>query len=172
MLKRFTLYSILILSLILAVFGVYRHYTPEIIEITPEEIVYNVNPNFNHLTIDSYITNRGEQGSIIFFYNSYDTNSIYVLNNILPQILEKYHLNALPQVVFCDITNIDNSTMMTTKNHWGFYQYPAFSNITYTANMTQIVSSLEWNNANIMTFENVENWLINNNILSKSTSDN
>ena len=166
MLKRFAVYSVVLLLVFGAVFMVWKHYTPEIIEVTPEEITYNVSPVYNHNTIDSYIKNNPD-GVVVFFYNSYDTNSIYVFNHLLTTIAETHGMRSLPNIVFCDLTNADSNTILSSKNHWGFYQYPAFSNIRYEDNRMVITSSLEWSISNIMTRSSVENWLINNGVLPK-----
>jgi len=167
MLKRFAVYSLALLLVFSAVYLIYHRYTPEVIEITPEEITYNIPTAYNHNTIDSFIKEQPD-GTVVFFYNVYDTNSIYVFNHLLTSILKSNGMTSLPNVVFCDLTNADTSTMLSSKNHWGFYQYPAFSNIKFKDNKMEISSSLEWSNSNIMTKSSVENWLINNGVIKQA----
>ena len=59
------------------------------------------------------------------------------------------------------ISNSENET----KNHWGFYQTPAIVRIKANDKVLEVVSSLEWSDTNSLTYEEVIDWMVKNNLI-------
>ena len=164
MIKRVIFYTFSLLLVTLGVFGVYKAYAPDIIEYIPETIEYNITPLYNQNTIDDYILSQSDDCFVIF-YNSQNTNSIYFFNKILNRIKSEKELTSFPNLVFC---NVDSLTVSEneTKNHWGFYQTPAIVRIKANDKVLEVVSSLEWSDTNSLTYEEVIDWMVKNNLIN------
>ena len=163
MIKRAVFYTFVLLLVSFGVYRVYQEYAPDVIEYIPETINYQISPLYNQNTIDDYLLNC-EEDCFVMFYKSYGTNSIYVFNKIMSKILEEYQLESIDKLIFCNMDTLE-STETETKNHWGFYQTPAFVRIKPEDNVLQIVSALEWSNTNSLSYDEVVSWMKTNELL-------
>ncbi len=163
MIKRAVFYTFVLLLVSFGVYRVYQEYAPDVIEYIPETIDYQISPLYNQNTIDDFIINSKEE-CFVMFYKSYGTNSIYVFNKIMARILEERQIEAIDKLVFCNMDTLE-STETETKNHWGFYQTPAFVRIKPEDHVLQIVSALEWSNTNSLSYDEVVSWLTANDLL-------
>ena len=164
MLKRFIFYSLVLAVICGVTYRIYDVSKPQTVNTVIEPINYNIAPYYTSEDIDEYIISAGKSVNVLF-YDSHDLNSVYVFNSILTRIKVDYGISSFENLVYCDFTDYQAAHITTTKNHWGFYDTPAFINLSLEGRIIKVNSALEWTENNALTYKNIENWLINNNII-------
>ncbi|MBR0473475.1 MAG: hypothetical protein IJJ19_00580 [Erysipelotrichaceae bacterium] len=163
MLKRGLFYTIIIALITVATYVVYKDNEVTTTVVPMENIEFDTTPNFTDKTIDDYILSS-EHTVYVIFYDSYDSNSIYLFNTILPQLMEKHGLEHLDNFVYCDLTDYASQSDIT-KNHWGFYDTPALAALSNDNGAINVLSIHYCDSTFNMTVDTVENWMINNDLL-------
>lgn len=164
--KRAVFYALIAAVIALFTYNIYSENAPNTMKVSNQPIQYNTVPLFTYKTIDAEIKNHDGALTVVFF-NSEDSNSIYLFNVILNEVLNTHNLQMLNNVVYCDLRDMKTSEITETKNRWGFYEYPAIVHMEYKNNLIQINSSIEWSSGSNLTYEAVNNWLLNNKIIPK-----
>ncbi len=171
MIKRFIFYLAMSVLLVMGTYRFYKSYEPKEAEVVKETIQFRISPLFYEQSIDDYIM-TADSNVCILFYQEDNMNSLYVFDTILARVLEQYNLKSLDKLVYCNLTEISDSSITYTKNHWGFYTMPAFVNLQYKEGVLTVHSSLEWSSVSNLNYATIENWLISNKVINPSIPGN
>ena len=164
MLKRGLFYLIIIALICSLTYKVYLNNQTETAVIELEKIKFNTSPSYTVDTVDQYIAASAEDVHIVF-YDSEDTNSIYLFNVVLTQLLKQHKLKSFDSLSYCDLHG-NEFTSEQTRERWGFFDYPALVTIVSEDGKNKVTSVIEWDEYHNLTVSSVENWMINNRLLS------
>ncbi len=167
MYKRIIFYTITLILISAITFIVYIDNKPANVQLQQELIQYNINPLFDDKTIDKEIMDHEGAFNIVFF-NSSDNKTPFLFNNLLSNILADYKLESFDNVVYCDLKDMDTAEITETKNRWGFFEYPALVNLEFKDGIINVNSALEWSATSNLSYSNIEKWLTDNEVISKS----
>ena len=164
MLKRTIFYIVMFLFLCGTTAGVYFYNAPNTIKVVSNQIQFNIVPRFTYNTIDNYIIEKNQTINVIFYQNE-DSQSLYLFDTILTDILNQHDLDAFSNLVYCDLTDVEDLDSNETKNRWGFYAMPALINFSIKDGLIVVNSSLDCSDIDSINQQRVEVWLSNNNAI-------
>ena len=112
-------------------------------------------------TIDDNILSTIQQGdNIILFYTTSNSDSIFLLENIIPSIEKKYTLNDI-NIKLIDVSLLgEGFSIATTRNKWNFENTPTLTKVFYDGTNIDFIDKLTWGTNNSPTIKNVEDWLL------------
>ncbi len=170
MFKRFCFYTIIIAIIVGSCYRLYQYFDSNTsIVVSGESIEYDIPVRYTSNSIDSYISSHEEAVAIVF-YDSTNTNCIYLFNSIFTSIEADYGDTAFDDFIFCDLTDYlsqEDLNVTDTKNHWGFYEVPTLALLQYdTTGVINVVSILEWSNESPLSYDTIVAWLTENELLS------
>ena len=104
-----------------------------------------------------------------FFYSSEDTDSQFVIKQMLDVIKSEYAITTFSKLYYVDLAEsdyLDNSNKLMNK--WGFSSYPTFLVMKIDKSNVTVTDKLEWNSTSPYTIASVRNWLKSHSLLNNN----
>lgn len=141
-----------------------------ILEPKPEAAVTD-GSELDYDTLKQYILSGGENTThYLFFYSMYDTDSIYVRQNLLPAVEKDTAITIATAIEIVDVSDLDRyENMASLESDWGIFSIPAFAAVTVTEGKVDVLDVLE--EEDTFTADDLLNWIERNEI-SGSISEN
>lgn len=160
--KKGKFYTIIALMVIIALFYVYISTRPQ------DAVLYSTLPSTTDLsgdTVNEFVYEKNEP-VCLFFYNSDEPESRYVLTSLLDSIKAENNLDVFESLYYVDLKDYESSDdSASLKASWGFSRTPAFLVMTIQDSSVQTEDVLQWDPENPFTVDDVRNWLKDHSVL-------
>lgn len=163
--RKFVVYLSAVIAVALIITAVYfltrPSNAPVITRVTTSNDIQS--SNVNQFVYDQ------DKSVCFFFYSSQDTDSQFVIKQMLDVIKTEYAITTYSKLYYVDLAGSDylnNSNKLMNK--WGFSNYPTFLVMTIENSTVTVTDKLEWNSTSPYTIDSVRNWLKSHNLLSNS----
>ena len=163
--RKFVVYLSAVIAVALIITAVYfltrPSNAPVITRVTTSNDIQS--SNVNQFVYDQ------DKSVCFFFYSSQDTDSQFVIKQMLDVIKTEYAITTYSKLYYVDLAGSDylnNSNKLMNK--WGFSSYPTFLVMKIENSTVTVTDKLEWNSTSPYTIDSVRNWLKSHNLLSNS----
>lgn len=161
--KRFIFYLLLFCIFAGSIILVYQLYKPKEVNIKVNDIVYKIDNKITFEQLEEMLLDQQEVSVII--YRNNDVSSKYLFDTILSSILSAKSLKSFENLYYIDITSLseqDNGYI----NKYKVEQFPCLVKYDYKKGEAHIMNKLENVSETAISYENVEKWLIDCQIIT------
>lgn len=171
MIKRVIFYVLCLTLLVSGLTFVYYKYKPEDTSLLNKNyLVTDSEKTYTLEQFNQYINENPNTNIFAIFYKNDDINSQYLINDILPEIYSKYSIDTIEQFIFINLDGVETSELAFSTTY-KFSQVPALMAMSYVNGNIAISNILASTNDLIVTFDNVENWLLTNGLIKAITEE-
>ena len=163
--RKFVVYLSAVIAVALIITAVYFLTRPSAAPVITRVTTSN---DIQYSDVNQFVYDQ-DKSVCFFFYSSEDTDSQFVIKQMLDVIKTEYAITTYSKLYYVDLAGSDylnNSNKLMNK--WGFSNYPTFLVMTIENSTVTVTDKLEWNSTSPYTIDSVRNWLKSHNLLSNS----
>ena len=163
--RKFVVYLSAVIAVALIITAVYFLTRPSAAPVITRVTTSN---DIQYSDVNQFVYDQ-DKSVCFFFYSSEDTDSQFVIKQMLDVIKTEYAITTYSKLYYVDLAGSDylnNSNKIMNK--WGFSNYPTFLVMTIENSTVTVTDKLEWNSTSPYTIDSVRNWLKSHNLLSNS----
>lgn len=165
--RKIILYLILIALIAVAIAVLSILHQPKSAPVLEKDT--SIKSSLDYHSVNQYVYEQNQE-VCLFFYSSTDSDSEFVIDNMLSPILTEYGVDQFDRLIYVDLATLSDAEIEHNyiKNNWGFYRYPTFTvlKITNEAGL-QTKDTLQWDAASPYSSTQVRQWLIDHQIIQE-----
>ncbi len=163
--RKFLVYLSVVIAVALIITAVYFITKPSAAPVITRVTTSN---DIQYSDVNQFVYDQ-DKSVCFFFYSSDDTDSQFVIKQMLDVIKEEYAITTYTKLYYVDLAGseyLDNSNKLMNK--WGFSSYPTFLVMKIDNSTVTVTDKLEWDSTSPYTIDSVRNWLKSHSLLTKS----